>query len=258
MSILAIIEIICIGLVTGTITSLIGASGVTVVVPSLTLLFGINSHLAIGTSLLVDVITSIVVSIDYIKHKNVRLQASIWITVGSIIGAQLGSHWAGIISDTKLSGIFAIMLIISGISTLRKKNNSFDPNKGVHFKSKFAQTMALLGLGFGIGIISGLVGAGGGVMMLLTIIFILHYPMHQAVGTSTVIMAITALSSLLGYARQGNVDWKYGLWIALGAVVAGIIGSRFANKIDEQKLNKVVAWVFIGLGIIMIGMKFIR
>ncbi len=87
MSILAIIEIICIGLVTGTITSLIGASGVTVVVPSLTLLFGINSHLAIGTSLLVDVITSIVVSIDYIKHKNVRLQASIWITVGSIIGA---------------------------------------------------------------------------------------------------------------------------------------------------------------------------
>ena len=82
--------------------------------------------------------------------------------------------------------------------------------------------------------------------------------MHQAVGTSTVIMAITALSSLLGYARQGNVDWKYGLWIALGAVVAGIIGSRFANKIDEQKLNKVVAWVFIGLGIIMIGMKFIR
>ena len=246
MSILAIIEIICIGLVTGTITSLIGASGVTVVVPSLTLLFGINSHLAIGTSLLVDVITSIVVSIDYIKHKNVRLQASIWITVGSIIGAQLGSHWAGII------------LIISGISTLRKKNNSFDPNKGVHFKSKFAQTMALLGLGFGIGIISGLVGAGGGVMVLLTIIFILHYPMHQAVGTSTVIMAITALSSLLGYARQGNVDWKYGLWIALGAVVAGIIGSRFANKIDEQKLNKVVAWVFIGLGIIMIGMKFIR
>ena len=190
MSILAIIEIICVGLVTGTITSLIGASGVTVVVPALTLLFGINSHLAIGTSLLVDVITSIAVSIDYIKHKNVRLQASIWITVGSIIGAQLGSHWAGIISDTKLSCIFAIMLIISGISTLRKKNNSFDPNKGVHFKSKLAQMLALLGLGFGIEIISGLVGAGGGVMVLLTI------------------MAITALSSLLGYARQGNVDWK--------------------------------------------------
>ena len=44
----------------------------------------------------------------------------------------------------------------------------------------------------------------------------------------------------------------------MGAVIAGIIGSRFANKIDEQKLNRVVAWVFIGLGIIMIGMKFIR
>ncbi|CCI81776.1 sulfite exporter TauE/SafE family protein [Lactobacillus hominis] len=258
MSILTIIEIIIVGLITGTITSLIGASGVTVVVPALTLLFGINSHLAIGTSLLVDVITSIVVSITYIRYKNVRLQASIWITVGSVLGAQLGSHWAGIISDTKLNALFAIMLILSGISTLRRKNKVYDPNQGVHFKSKLAQTLALLGLGFGIGIISGLVGAGGGVMVLLTIIFILHYPMHQAVGTSTVIMAITALSSLLGYARQGNVDYKYGLWIALGAVIAGMIGSHIANKVNERVLNKIVAWVFILLGIIMIGMKFLR
>ena len=258
MTVLTTIEIICIGLITGTVTSLIGASGVTIVVPALTLFFGINSHLAIGTSLLVDVITSIVVSIEYIRHKNIRLQASIWITVGSIIGAQIGSHWAGLISDTKLSGIFAIMLIISGIATLRKKNNAFDTNKGVHFKSKFVQTISLLGLGFGIGIISGLVGAGGGVMVLLTIIFILHYPMQQAVGTSTVIMAITALSSLLGYASQGNVDWKYGIWIALGAIISGFIGSNFANRIDEETLNKVVAWIFILLGLLMIGMKFVH
>ncbi|WP_297817424.1 sulfite exporter TauE/SafE family protein [uncultured Lactobacillus sp.] len=258
MTVLTWIELIIIGLITGTITSLIGASGVTVVVPAMTILFSLNSHIAIGTSLLVDVITSIVVSISYIRHKNVRLQASIWITVGSILGAQLGSHWAGIISDTSLSGLFAIMLIISGISTLRKKDNNYDSNKGLHFKSKITQTLALLLIGFLIGIISGLVGAGGGVMVLLTIIFILHYPMHQAVGTSTVIMAITACSSLFGYASQGNVDYKYGLAIAIGAVVAGMIGSHIANKVNEAVLNKIVAWVFILLGFIMIGMKFLH
>lgn len=258
MTILTLVEVIIIGLITGTITSLIGASGVTVVVPALTILFSLNSHIAIGTSLLVDVITSIVVSISYIRHKNVKLQASIWITVGSILGAQLGSHWAGIISDTSLSGIFAVMLIISGIATLRKKKTSYDESKGLHFKSKIAQTLTLLLIGFIIGIISGLVGAGGGVMVLLTIIFILHYPMHEAVGTSTVIMAITACSSLIGYAQQGNVDYKYGLAIAIGAVIAGMIGSHIANKVNEAVLNKIVAWVFIFLGIVMLAMKFLH
>ncbi|WP_281828281.1 TSUP family transporter [Lactobacillus amylolyticus] len=85
MSIWIIIGAIAVGLVTGTITSLIGASGVIIVVPALTLFFAVNSHLAIRTSLLVDVITSLVVAISYFRHGNVRLQASLWITIGSII-----------------------------------------------------------------------------------------------------------------------------------------------------------------------------
>lgn len=118
--------------------------------------------------------------------------------------------------------------------------------------------MLLLFIGAVIRVISGLVGAGGGVMILLAIIFILHYPVHQAVGTSTVIMAITALSSMIGYARQGNVDWLMGVLIASGAVIAGIIGARYANSINEEKLNRVISWIFIILGFIMIGMRLIH
>lgn len=257
MSIWIIIGTILIGLITGIVTSLIGASGVTVVVPALTLLFGVNSHIAIGTSLFVDVITSIVVAISYFHHGNVRLKASLWITVGSIIGAQFGSKWAGIISDEKLNVIFAIVLIISGIMTFSRKNKQFDTNKGLHINSAILQATLLLAIGLVIGMISGLVGAGGGVMILLAIIFILHYPMHQAVGTSTVIMAITAFSSLVGYARVGNVDWKLGVLITIGALIAGVIGARFANKVSEAKLSKIVAVIFILLGILMMGMRFL-
>lgn len=247
-----------VGIITGTVTSLIGASGVSVVVPALTLFFGVNSHLAIGTSLMVDVLTSIVVACGYFHHGNVRLQASLWITVGSIIGAQLGSHWAGLIPDGPLTVLFAVVLVISGVATLRRKHQSFDPSKGLHLHSPLAQTLLLLLIGCAIGIISGLVGAGGGVMVLLTIIFILHYPIHEAVGTSTVIMAITACSSMIGYARAGNVDWRLGLWIAVGAIVSGILGARFANEIDEDQLNRIVAWIFIVLGVLMVAMRLIK
>lgn len=141
---------------------------------------------------------------------------------------------------------------------MRRGNKSFDSSKGIHFKSKIAQGTLLLLIGFLIGIISGLVGAGGGVMILITIIFILHYPMHEAVGTSTVIMAITALSSLVGYACEGHVDWQMGLIITIGALIAGVIGAKFANDVSEEKLNKIVAVIFILLGIMMIAMKFVK
>lgn len=73
MNIYLIIGMIILGLVTGTVTSMIGASGVNITVPVLTLFLGLNSHMAIGTSLMVDVITSIVVAISYFRHGNVRL-----------------------------------------------------------------------------------------------------------------------------------------------------------------------------------------
>jgi uncharacterized membrane protein YfcA len=253
MSVLQIVAAILIGLVTGLITSLIGASGVSIVVPALTLLFALDSHVAIGTSLLVDVITSIVVAIGYFRAGNVRLTASLWLAVGSVCGSLLGAHWAGIIPDAVLNTVFAVVLLLSGIATLRRGGKQVQVKEAK--LSKGAQTAALLGLGFVIGIISGLVGAGGGVMMLVAIIFVLHYPMHEAVGTSTVIMAITALTSLLGYARQGHVAWNWGLLIAVGAVIAGFFGAKMANKIDEVKLNKIVAWLFIALAILMIAMR---
>ena len=259
MSVVTMIGVIVLGLVTGTVTSLIGASGVCVVVPVLTMWLGMNSHLAIGTSLMVDVITSIVVAIGYFRHGNVRLRASLWITVGSILGAQLGSHWAGLIPDGSLSFTFAIVLIIFGLATFRKgqKSQRLDSQKGLHLMSPVGQAFLLSLIGFAIGIISGLVGAGGGVMILLAIVFVLHYPIHQAVGTSTVIMCITAISSMLGYARQGNVDWKMGALIAVGAVISGLVGARYANSVNEKQLNGIVALVFIVLGCLMIGMHFI-
>lgn len=120
MNVWQIIGALLIGLVTGSITSLIGASGVSVVVPALTLFFALSSHVAIGTSLLVDVITSIVVAIGYFRAGNVHLTASLWLTVGSICGSLLGAHWAGIIPDNVLNSVFAVVLLVSGIATLRR------------------------------------------------------------------------------------------------------------------------------------------
>ena len=99
MSLVLYLLAICIGVVTGGITSLIGASGVMIIVPILTMFFKVSVHTAIGTSLFVDVIASLTVSYSYYKNGNIELKSGIWIALTSIIGAQLGASFASKIGD---------------------------------------------------------------------------------------------------------------------------------------------------------------
>ena len=252
MSYLFYLLAIGIGIITGGITSLIGASGVMVIVPILTMIFHISAHTAIGTSLFVDVIASITVAYSYLKKGNVELKAGIWIAISSVIGAQVGALLASNIADQHLSTSFGFVLIAAGLSMIFKKDKKQkNDSKKNRFKAEWQKIIAALIIGLGIGIISGMFGAGGGVMILLALIIIMKLPLHKAIGTSTMIMSITALSSTIGYAVRGNFDLTLGCLLALGAIVGGIMGSRYANKVNEKTLQKVVGICFMSLGIAM-------
>lgn len=254
---------IVIGIITGGITSLIGASGVMIIVPILTMLFKVSVHTAIGTSLFVDVIASLTVSYSYYKNGNIELKSGIWIALTSIIGAQLGASFASKMGEGNLSSSFGIVLVLAGLSMVRKsykekKDSSDTLSKLVNFKKEWQKILSALVIGLGIGILSGIFGAGGGVMILLALIVLMSFPLHKAIGTSTLIMAITALSSTVGYGVRGNIDFALGSLLSVGAVVGGIIGSRYANKVNEKTLQKVVGICFMAMGIIMTAIEIIK
>lgn len=252
-----------IGVITGGITSLIGASGVMIIVPILTMIFKINVHSAIGTSLFVDVISSLTVSYSYYKNGNIELKSSIWIALTSIIGAQLGASFASKIGAGNLSSSFGIVLVIAGLSLIRKsykpkKDSSDALSKSIHFKAEWQKILAALIIGLGIGTLSGIFGAGGGVMILLALITLMAFPLHKAIGTSTLIMAITAFSSTIGYAARGNIDFGVGSLLSAGSILGGILGSRYANKINEKTLQKIVGMCFMAMGVVMIVIEIIK
>lgn len=247
---------ILVGIITGCVTSLIGASGVMIIVPILTIFFNVGAHSAIGTSLFVDVIASITVSYTYFKNGNVEMKSGIWIALSSIAGAQVGAMYANQIKESSLSSLFGIFLLLSGIMLLvknhiKKTGDEYPKEKTIRFKEGWQQIVSSIVIGIGIGIFSGMFGAGGGVMILLALIVILAYPMHKAIGTSTLIMAMTALSSATGYAIRGNLNFILGCFLSIGAIIGGTLGSRYANKIDEKTLQKVISIVFVFLGVVM-------
>lgn len=94
---------------------IMGGSGVMVVVPMLTLLLSFPVHAAIGTSLLIDVIATVVTSFIYRRHQNVYIRPGLWIAFGSVFGAQAGGLLADMIPPVGMSNLFGLMLIPMGI-----------------------------------------------------------------------------------------------------------------------------------------------
>ncbi len=260
---MAIVTIFAIGLVAGIITGQIGASGVMVIVPGLIML-GYSTFDAIGVSLFADTIASLIVSWTYYQHGNLNLKQGWWIAIGSVLGAQMGSFISPHIPEIGLSNSFGIFLIITAVIFWRRgnrkslistnKEQSINKDKKNNLLSFLKSNVVISGiiLGLLIGIITGLLGAGGGVMILLILVFVMDYKMHEGIGTSTLIMAFTAASGTIGHAITGNLPHEAAIYAALGAVIGGRISARYANKVNEATLSKIVGTIFAILGIMMI------
>jgi hypothetical protein len=106
-------------------------------------------------------------------------------------------------------------------------------------------------IGFLIGIATGLFGAGGGGTILIVLVYVMDYPLHTAIGTSTAIMAITAASGAVGYATQGQIPWVEAVIVGLAAVVSGALFSKIANRASEKSLYIGAACIFITIGVVM-------
>ncbi len=248
---------ILIGLATGLVVGVTGASGVLLVVPLLTMLLKFNMHTAVGTSLFVDVITPLVVAITYYRHGNVNLKAALWLAIGAILGAQAGALVANqfVPSDLMSKG-FTLFMLIMALSLWIKSYRPKKENVKVRLSEmNHKNRLITLGIGLLLGVNSGLFGAGGGMMFLLVLLVILKYPTHLAIGTSSLIMAMTAASGTVGYALQGNVDFRTGAIIAVAAVASGLVGARLVHKVDEKILNRIVGTIFAVIGVVMYFIK---
>ncbi|MCP5452547.1 MAG: sulfite exporter TauE/SafE family protein [Spirochaetaceae bacterium] len=257
--------LIAIGVVAGALTGLIGASGVMLVVPAFVML-GIATSDAIGASLFIDAVASLVVAWTYYQNKNLVLRDGIWISIGAVAGAQVGSLLSPLVPEVGLSNSFSVFLLVSGFAFWFKGSHSLikldgrdedaeqgddgDPAFLVRLRAHPAASGLCLGLL--VGVISGLLGAGGGIMILLILLFVMRFTLHEGIGTSTLIMAFTAASGAAGHALSSNLPMRPALLGAVGTVVGGRLAARYANRVDEKVLSKVVAVLFVALGVAML------
>jgi len=249
--------LVLIGIFTGLVTGLTGASGVMVVVPMVHILLKFTIHEAIGTSLVVDVLTPLAISYTFYKNGNIDLKSGGLVGLSSILLAQIGAWYSDKIPEHGMTSGFAFLLIVlavaiwmTGIRRDRVDENSGDLN-GQENSLELWRVIAAVILAGISGFMTGFIGAGGGTNILLILLFINKYPIHKALGTSVLIMSLTAASGVIGHASLGNVDITAGMTLAISAIVSGIYCARKASNISEKSLSRLMSFVYLTLGIVM-------
>ncbi|WP_265130157.1 sulfite exporter TauE/SafE family protein [Chryseobacterium oranimense] len=241
---------------------LIGGGGSILTVPVLVYLFGLDAFLATEYSLFIVGISSVVGSLSYFKKGLVNLKTAFVFGVPSIISIFLTRNYlVPLIPDevfnisnlivTKnifLLLIFAGLMIFASYKMIQKTPElplqATDGNKN--------KTLLAAGEGSVVGILTGLVGAGGGFMIIPALVNLLKTPMKIAIGTSLVIISLNSLIGFFSSIPNTEIDWKLLSTISSIAIVGIIIGSQLAKKIDGKKLKPAFGWFILLMGIYII------
>ncbi|WP_438565333.1 sulfite exporter TauE/SafE family protein, partial [Clostridium sp.] len=189
------VVIVCIiaGLLAGAGVGLVGISSATVITPMLIVILKMNAYKAIGVALTADVLAAGVSSYTYFKHKNIDIKNGIVIMITTMIFTLLSSFLSKYIPNGALGGFSIITTGLLGLKFLFKPVKSKEEVKMQEISKEKKFIKAVLS-GAVIGIICGVIGAGGGLMLLLMLTSVLGYDLKTAIGTSTFIMAFTALT----------------------------------------------------------------
>ncbi|GGW73560.1 hypothetical protein DFQ11_10941 [Winogradskyella epiphytica] len=236
-------------LVVGLVLGLIGGGGSILTVPILVYLIGFNPLVATAYSLFVVGVTSSIGAFQNFKKGLVDLKTAALFAIPAFIAVYLTRRYLIIlipevvftVNDFKVTNsifimmLFAIIMLLASFSMIRTKKD-----KGLEGETQAIQyNYPLIALeGIVVGVLTGLVGAGGGFLIIPALVLLAKLPMKQAVGTSLLIIAVKSLIGFLGDLPNMDVDWPFLLLFTAISIVGIILGVYLSKYISSKKLKK--------------------
>jgi uncharacterized membrane protein YfcA len=258
MEIIGYIASILIGVSLG----LIGSGGSILTVPVLVYLFAVDAVAATAYSLFIVGFTAAVGSVGYFRKGLVNIKTAVVFGAPSIVAVFLTRAYIvpaipkevfsiGTFLVTKsilMMVLFAILMVAASYSMIKKDKKKKEENTE---PQKFNYPVILLE-GAIVGIVTGLVGAGGGFLIIPALVLLSKLPMKEAVGTSLVIIAAKSLIGFFGESGETVIDWTLLAMVSAFATVGIFIGIYLSKKIDGAKLKPIFGWFVLLMGIYII------
>ena len=227
---------------------------------------GIEFHTAAANSLFLIMTMSLSSSIVFRKAKRIDWPLAIVLeivtTLGGFIGGFYSSHFSGSLLSVLFSGFVAVagFFMVKSFRTLGPaRPETFSVWQRTVGDQSYAVNMPVaLPVSFAAGLVSGMVGVGGGILKVPMMVLLFGVPMEIAVGSSAFMVGMTATGGFAGHMINGHWNWKLSLFLAIAVFVGGQIGSRISVKTDKEKLKRYFGWFLLAIALLMLAKAFLE
>lgn len=238
----------------GVTLGLLGGGGSVLTVPVFVYLLGVDPRAAVAMSMPVVGLTSLIGVFGHWRAGNVAWRSALSFGAIAMIGAYGGAQLALFLSGAQQLILLAIVMAASAASMLRRPR--VEP--GHSASSPAADTAAQAGLAsyfrpavllaaLAVGLLTGLVGIGGGFLVVPALVVLSRVPMHRAIGTSLVVIALNATSGAVGYLGHTTIDWSLVGWFTLLSSVGILAGARWSRRVPADRLRAAFAFLLLAL-----------
>ena len=241
---------ILVGVVTGAgalLGSMLGLGGGFIIVPLLSILLGISVKKAVALSLLSILANSLSASVVFASRKVVDFRLGLILETSTMLGAILGANINLLINEATLSVLFGIILIYVSYRMIRGYSVE---EEGEANLTRRNMSMGIVGAFFA-GILSGLLGIGGGILKIPILVLLLSVPTRIAIGTSMFMISITSVTGTYIYFSTNMIDFLLGAFAVIGAFSGAQLGSRISLRVRVKMLRSLFGFVLILFSILM-------
>jgi len=225
---------------------LLGGGGSLLTVPALVYLVGQTPQAAVTTSLAIVGTNSLVGAFFHRAQGTLNWKVALSFGGAGMLASYLAAGMSNMFPENALLVAFALIMLTVGVMMLTRRNGKAD--------RRFAPRPlpVVIASGAGVGLLTGILGVGGGFIIVPALVMIIGLPMQIAVGTSLVIIAMNSLAGFLGHA--GDVSFNGTLtviFIATG-LIGTFSGARLSERLPTQKLQIAFAWLVIALALFLL------
>jgi len=256
----------------GLLGSLTGLGGGVVVIPLLTLAFGVDFHYAVGAALVASISTSSGSGSAYVKEGITNVRLGMFLEIATTIGAVCGAAVAIYLDNNAIAILFGAVLILTAAMQQRRKSD----HEGVR-GSEAARRLKLFGTwpqkdgtlksyelkhvgsGFSImyvaGILSGILGIGSGVLKVIAMDGVMKVPFKVSTTTSNFMMGVTACASAVVYVQRGQIEPGIAFPVMVGVLLGALTGARLLKVLNVKTLRQIfcVAILLVAINMIYQG-----
>jgi len=253
---------------------MLGLGGGVIMVPLLVFLLGVPIHIAAGASIMAVIATSSAAAAIYVKEELTNIRLGMFLELATTLGAVSGALLTSTIGEGILRIIFGLSLLYAAVTMflqVRKKGRSwtqtpndwlaeklglggsyYDAARREEVSYGVSRTPLTFGISYVAGVLSGLLGIGGGGVKVPAMNAVSNVPMKAALATSNFMIGVTAAASALFYVRNQYCDLFLTAPVVLGTVTGAFVGARFTKSVRGVVLKKLFVAVMILLGVSMI------